>query len=254
MSGRMRRVGQRNTGGEHSVRPSMSRRMEGQRLTRSEAEGGQVHVPEGTWIHNVRRGAVAGTVLQGNVASETTGEPASRASVSSKKEKQWYTWAHRVIPALVGPYASLLNKTQNLASLGPLKKLPVRCSGCLRGSVISVICLYFDSGLRELKHIVPYSYSYKIGLELRKVCTCSKNTEIVEDHSVAEQLLDVGLFPCAPIKPSFAVDLDFLQFVSTLFQNISPNITGLSTAIEQFLDQRQFQLGTVVSLELMFYN
>jgi len=43
-----------------------------------------------------------------------------------------------------------------------------------------------------------------IEIENVKVCTCSE---------VALQLLEKGLFPCAPSLPSLAVDLEMLDFV-----------------------------------------
>lgn len=149
MSGRLRRASQRNHQVQPPVQVSMSH-VGDRRLLQSELERGQLLVPQGRYVHNVERAPVAAMVestseVVTGVAAITSGPIA----LSTKKEKQWYTWAHRIIPALVGPYAKLLNRTDNLARLGMFKSKKVRCEGCAEGKPISVVCLYFDSGLRK---------------------------------------------------------------------------------------------------------
>jgi hypothetical protein len=67
----------------------------------------------------------------------------------TSKEKQWMTWTQDVIPALIKPYAEILEQTSHLANLGSLKANPVRCDGCPNGTTITVLCLYFDCGLSK---------------------------------------------------------------------------------------------------------
>lgn len=100
---------------------------------------------------------------------------------------------------------------------------------------------------------VPQSFSMHsnpicvTGYEERSICTCADSlSPETGPCSVALQLLSVGLFPCAPKRPTLAVDLDLLDFARLLFRNIAPNMTGLTCAIEEFLMARQQQLGTVV--------
>ncbi|KAG6823688.1 hypothetical protein H0H92_009348, partial [Tricholoma furcatifolium] len=68
------------------------------------------------------------------------------------------------------------------------------------------------------------------------------------------QLLQRGAFACAPVKPSLAVDLKFLEFASELFVNVAPNTTAWCTTIESFLSKRGYKLATEGSLRRRFGN
>ncbi|KAI5836655.1 uncharacterized protein SCHCODRAFT_01047318, partial [Schizophyllum commune H4-8] len=58
----------------------------------------------------------------------------------------------------------------------------------------------------------------------------------------ATQLVEVGLFPCAPYRPSIAIDINILDFARLLFLNISPNVTAWCKATEAFLMSRAHKL------------
>jgi len=75
-------------------------------------------------------------------------------------------------------------------------------------------------------------------IEKLVLCTCK---------DVALQLLGRGLFPCAPIQPTLAVDLQMLDFVRELFVNAAPNMTAWCATLEGFLSARKFKLTTRVS-------
>ena len=60
------------------------------------------------------------------------------------------------------------------------------------------------------------------------------------------QLVERGLFPCAPLYPTLAVEMDLLDLVSTLFMVEAPNITGWSDTLTEFLGKRSYYLGGVV--------
>jgi hypothetical protein len=62
------------------------------------------------------------------------------------------------------------------------------------------------------------------------------------------QLLRHGLFPCAPVAPSLAVDLRVLEFVRLLFIHQSPNHTAWCDAVETFLDGMGYKLTSMVSI------
>lgn len=58
----------------------------------------------------------------------------------------------------------------------------------------------------------------------------------------ATQLMKCGLFGCAPLRPSLAVDLRVLDFVTRLFLRISPNNTAVCNTIEDFLKCQGYHL------------
>lgn len=58
----------------------------------------------------------------------------------------------------------------------------------------------------------------------------------------AVQLIEVGLFPCAPYRPTLAIDLNVLDFVRILFLNIAPNVTAWCKAMELYLIARSHKL------------
>lgn len=66
-----------------------------------------------------------------------------------------------------------------------------------------------------------------------RVCRC---------RLAAKQLVQQGLFPCAPLYPTLAVDMCVLQLVSGLFLRISPNNTTVSGTVEEFLQARGYQM------------
>lgn len=97
-------------------------------------------------------------------------------------------------------------------------------------------------GSLQLCHLLIISVPCFLGfLEIEKLvlCTCEEP---------ALQLLSRGLFPCAPSRPSLAVDLNMLDFARGLFVNTSPNMTAWCETLEGFLSARQFKLTTRVLL------
>ncbi|KAG2047005.1 hypothetical protein BDR06DRAFT_985353 [Suillus hirtellus] len=68
------------------------------------------------------------------------------------------------------------------------------------------------------------------------------------------QLLCCGLFPCAPVAPSLAVDLRVLEFVCLLFVCQSPNQTAWCDAVETFLDGMGYKLSCKNNLHRCFGN
>lgn len=62
----------------------------------------------------------------------------------------------------------------------------------------------------------------------------------------ALQLLRLGLFPCAPLEPSLAVDLTMLELVGEYFVHAAPNTTAWCDTLESFLGARKYKLTTRV--------
>jgi hypothetical protein len=66
----------------------------------------------------------------------------------------------------------------------------------------------------------------------------------------ALQLMARGLFPCAPIAPTLAVDIKMLEFVRELFLRMPPNTTSWCETLEAFLGKRSYKLTTRVCFVL----
>lgn len=61
------------------------------------------------------------------------------------------------------------------------------------------------------------------------------------------QLIKLGLFACAPVAPTLAVDIEVLQFCRRTFVHLPPNVTGWCEATEGFLDLKGIEFTAKVS-------
>ncbi|KAG1727336.1 hypothetical protein EDB19DRAFT_1897559 [Suillus lakei] len=153
-------------------------------------------------------------------------------ATSQKKTNQWRRWSEEVIPSLIVPYLVYMQETSMLRYANIVRQPhgdTVAChAGCGTRS-IKVACVFFDS-LSEINIIA---------------CPC---------FPAPLQLLRCGLFPCAPVAPSLAVDLRVLEFVRLLFICQSPNHTAWCDAVETFLDGMGYKLTSMHSLRHHFSN
>ncbi|THV02106.1 hypothetical protein K435DRAFT_853082 [Dendrothele bispora CBS 962.96] len=178
--------------------------------------------------------------VQGDSASlETTffehfplmdmGSPSKTSrSTRQKKELQARNWLEKVIPCLIEPYMELMQKTEDLRRPAPLG-IRARCE-CTLSQQVTVLVLRFDK-IEEIQ--VPY-------------CT---NCELV-----AVQLVRSGLFPCAPFRPSLAVDIRMLDFVARLFLRVSPNHTAWCHTLEDYLGSQGYRIHGTDPLRRRFAN
>ncbi|EIN06864.1 hypothetical protein PUNSTDRAFT_31527, partial [Punctularia strigosozonata HHB-11173 SS5] len=143
-----------------------------------------------------------------------------------KKANQWRTWQTVTIPELIMPYMDLLSSTSHLTT--PYPASPT-CSCNMHNKDLEVLAVYQD----RLERITI------------RVCSCT---------SSARQLLARGLFPCAPLEPSVAFDLNMLEMVATLFLYIAPNVTAWTATLETLLGARGHKLETRHSLRRRFGN
>ncbi|KIJ06020.1 hypothetical protein PAXINDRAFT_20762 [Paxillus involutus ATCC 200175] len=134
-----------------------------------------------------------------------------------KRLNQWNRWSTEVIPSLVPLWRAYLRKTSNLR----IPALPKNTEGS------ECFC---DSGVEQI---------------VLHTCACA---------SAPSQLMAMGLFGCAPIAPSLAVDLRLLQFVKTLFVRLTPNTTVWCEALAVFLQERGYGLTTQDNLRRRFSN
>ena len=90
-----------------------------------------------------------------------------------------------------------------------------------------------------------FTYTHMLYLGLQSIeiraCQCSP---------AAMQLLSHGLFPCAPIAPTLAVDLKMLDFVRELFVRMPHNTTSWCDTIEAVLGKRGYKLTTRVCVSV----
>ncbi|THU94094.1 hypothetical protein K435DRAFT_563197, partial [Dendrothele bispora CBS 962.96] len=143
-----------------------------------------------------------------------------------KKEEQAENWLRKVIPFLLHPYMEMLRESESLR-IAPTLKIDEGCS-CARTHELKLIIVRFDSDLT-----VP---------------CCTNSTP------VAVQLVRSGLFPCAPYRPTLAVDIRMLDFVTRLFLRISPNHTAWCSALEDFLGAQGYRLIGTDPLRRRFSN
>ncbi|KII82805.1 hypothetical protein PLICRDRAFT_120248, partial [Plicaturopsis crispa FD-325 SS-3] len=110
------------------------------------------------------------------------------------------------------------------------------------------MCVYFESKSQcrdQIFFVANITYDLDIEKIELTVCVCKP---------AALQLLNRGLFPCAPRAPSLAVDLRLLEFVKTLFVRMAPNATAWCDALESFLHGRGYKLETRNSIRRRFSN
>ncbi|KAJ3717495.1 hypothetical protein C8R42DRAFT_587027 [Lentinula raphanica] len=146
---------------------------------------------------------------------------------SRKRLAQFQHWKIDVIPKLRKPYMKLLRETENL------KQDPVP-------SRQECTCMNMSSELSVL--VVRFCALERIQLN---ICAC---------RTAAVQLVERGLFPCAPLQPSLAVDMRVLDFVSRLFLRISPNTTALANTIHDFLCSQGYNMEGEDPLRRRFGN
>jgi hypothetical protein len=165
-----------------------------------------------------------------------------RLTSSQKRANQWHRWSEDVILSLLVPYLSYIQQTSVLrytnAPGEAQQDLAVCQAGC-RTRSITVACVHFD-GVLFFTFFTMY-LTHLTALKEINIITCPC-------FPVPLQLLRRGLFPCAPLVPSLAVNLRILEFVRLLFVRQAPNQTAWCDAVETFLDGMGYKLSCKVSL------
>ncbi|KAJ7441391.1 hypothetical protein B0H11DRAFT_1749809 [Mycena galericulata] len=152
--------------------------------------------------------------------------PVPPASV--KKTNQWHRWTHKVIPKLVPNFIELMHETKSLRNTSGLvleDSPPCACNK--RTLYIAIVRM----------NVIDH--------KRLSVCACSPAPTL---------LLKAGLFPCSPLYPSLAVDLNVLDFAMRLFVNMPPNNTAFCNTMEAFLSSRGYKLATKDTLRVRFGN
>ena len=155
-----------------------------------------------------------------------------------KKRRQWVRWTQEVIPSLLQPHLRLLHKSNSLCNVSRLSTYQCTCGGSSSRS-LTVVCVFFESTCN--KFFLEFRLTFFVELQVIRInaCQCSP---------AARQLLSRGLFPCAPIAPTLAVDIKMLEFVRELFLRMPPNTTSWCETLEVFLGKQSYKLTTRVFL------
>src|SRR5260370_5400065 len=88
---------------------------------------------------------------------------------------------------------------------------------------------------------------YMTHIEMLKVEHCLK-------LPITVQLVNKGLFPCAPVQPGLTVNMVMLDWAATLFQYMAPNIWAWMTMVEIMLQHEGYHLKTANSFHCRFNN
>jgi hypothetical protein len=83
------------------------------------------------------------------------------------------------------------------------------------------------------------------GSHIHKGC-CSTVLSICDCYPAAVQLINIGYFPCAPVRPTLAIDINLLEFVTLASHNMAPNVMGWSNTLQEFLSIHGYLLGAKV--------
>ncbi|KAJ7802452.1 hypothetical protein B0H13DRAFT_2244742 [Mycena leptocephala] len=147
-----------------------------------------------------------------------------------KRASQWQRWQVEVIPQLLPHFARVLQESSPSAKWthATPPEVPVTAAPSFTKSRLSAfpVCA----------HLVLFEI---------ELCKC---------WPAAIQLMQIGVFGCAPILPSLAVDLQVLEFTTNLFLQISPNNTAMSITLECVLADMGFQLDHQHSRRRCFGN
>ncbi|KAG2032591.1 hypothetical protein BDR03DRAFT_839176, partial [Suillus americanus] len=128
-----------------------------------------------------------------------------------KKFNQWQRWSNAVIPSLIGPYLTYQYKSSLLHHRPALQNDPVEWTASCHRRTLEVTCVFFNCTNSPYCYVARIDRSPYLKVLNIDCCPCAP---------APLQLLKLGLFACAPIAPSLAVDLHVLELVRTLFVRI----------------------------------
>src|SRR5258707_13073587 len=77
-----------------------------------------------------------------------------------------------------------------------------------------------------------------------------KILSICECYPAGVQLVEMGYFPCAPVRPTIAFDINLLEFVTIGSHHMAPNVMGWSSTLQYFLSIRGYLVGEKVCVSL----
>lgn len=151
--------------------------------------------------------------------------PSVHARKRLAQAKNW----QQVVATLVRPYLQLIRETENLRLKSRSNTSEMECTCGQKWRRLSVVVVRM------------------FVLERIQIITCNCRPAPL-------QLLRRGLFGCAPINPSLAVELQVLSLVTGLFLRLSPNNTAVSDTLVDFLKDRGYVMKGEDPLRKRFSN
>ncbi|KAF8324764.1 uncharacterized protein EI90DRAFT_2877346, partial [Cantharellus anzutake] len=143
-----------------------------------------------------------------------------------KRERQHVRWDNTVLPQLIAVYIQWERLRYSGSGVTP-RADPCDCGGS--HLALKVVCLRFDRKEEVL------------------LIVCSTRPAPV-------QLVELGMFPCAPYRPSLAVSIDMLEWVSLFFKFTTPNNRAWAATMQTILQNRGFHFDAKDSLRRRFAN
>jgi hypothetical protein len=150
-----------------------------------------------------------------------------RSRHARRRHMQACRWNVTVLPSLIRPYMRFRRQQRCHSQLEAPSEFVCTCGG--RHHNLRVIGVHME----RLEDVTI------------DVCEC---------RPAPLQLVQLGFFPCSPVRPTLAVSLDMLEFVAELFLHIAPNERGWAATVVKYLDARGHYFVTGDSFRRRFAN
>jgi hypothetical protein len=150
-----------------------------------------------------------------------------RSRHARRKHAQAYRWNTTVLPSLIRPYMKFQRQRSSLHRPEEPAQSVCRCGS--RHYSLGVVCVHME----RLEDVTL------------DVCEC---------RPAPLQLVQLGFFPCSPVRPTLAVSLDMLEFVAELFLYVAPNERGWAATVVTYLKARGYRFATGDSFRRRFAN
>ena len=154
---------------------------------------------------------------------------------NTHRNNQTTQWKLVVIPRLITVY--LANRAETKSGRIPPSLKPAPLCQCSK-SALNVDLMTWDRTY----------FPYYMGGSLTHIPSgCAQQIlSVCECYPASVQLVEMGYFPCAPVRPTLAFDINLLEFVTVASHHMAPNVTGWSSSLQEFLSLRGYLLGEKV--------
>ena len=161
---------------------------------------------------------------------------------TKRRHSQAAQWRLIAIPRLIPTY--LANRAATESGRLPLPPRPSHQCNCNKVALKVEMVTWdrkFSPLLLQLFANLCSTSTSGTSQTMLSICEC---------YPSGAQLIEMGYFPCAPTRPTLAIDINFLEFVSIASHHMAPNVAGWSAAIQSFLSIRGYLGGEKVHISL----